>query len=100
MYLIDITIKADKVPADKADQLLAAHRAWFKEQFDKGNFLIVGPYQDRQMAGVVMAQANSRAELDAIIAKDAYYADQLATYEVSEFKANLVADNLTDFQGN
>ena len=99
MYLIDITIKADKVPADKAEKLLDGHRAWFKEQFDNGNFLVVGPYQDRQMAGLVLAQAESRAVLDAIISRDAYYADQLATYDVSEFKANLIADNITDYRG-
>ena len=99
MFLISITIKADKVPTDKTDELLAGHRAWFKEQFDKGYFLVVGPYKNKGMAGVVMAQAESRAALDAIIAKDAYHADGLADYEVSEFQANLIADNLADYRG-
>lgn len=98
MYLIDITIKADQVPAEKAEELLAGHRAWFGEQAKAGNFLVVGPYRDKKMAGVVMAQANSRAELDAIIAKDAYYPD-LATYHVQEFQANIIADNMTDYKG-
>ncbi|MGT2907332.1 YciI family protein [Streptococcus dentiloxodontae] len=98
MYLIHITIKADQVPVDKAESLLAAHRAWFGAQAQAGYFLVVGPYKDRKMAGVVMAQANSRAELDDIIAQDAYYPN-LASYEVHEFQANIIADNITDYKG-
>ena len=43
MYLIDITINAEQVPADKADELLAGHREWFGAQAKAGNFLLVGP---------------------------------------------------------
>ncbi|WP_165211220.1 YciI family protein [Streptococcus tangpeifui] len=93
MFLITITIKADQVPQDQADELLNKHRAWFKSEFDAGNFKIVGPLKDRGMAGIVIAKADSRDDLDAMIAKDAYYPDY-ATYDVAEFKANLVADDI------
>lgn len=98
MYLIDITIKADLVPADKADELLAGHRAWFSVQAQAGIFLLVGPYRDKVMAGLVIAQANSRAELDDLVAKDAYYPD-MATYDIHEFQANIIAENITDYRG-
>ncbi len=98
MYLIDITIKTDQVPADKADELLAGHRAWFSAQAQAGNFLLVGPYRDKAMAGLVIAQANSRAELDDLVAKDAYYPD-MATYDIHEFQANIIAENITDYRG-
>lgn len=98
MYLIDITIKADQVPADKADELLAGHRAWFSAQAQAGNFLLVGPYRDKAMAGLVIAQANSRAELDDLVVKDAYYPD-MATYDIHEFQANIIAENITDYRG-
>lgn len=94
MFLITITIKSDQVPKDQAEELLAKHRAWFKSEFDAGNFKIVGPLKDRGMAGIVIAEADSRQELDAMIAKDAYYPN-LATYDVAEFKANLVAEDIT-----
>ena len=68
MYLIDITINAEQVPADKADELLAGHREWFGAQAKAGNFLLVGPYRDKAMV-FVMHWANSRAELDELIAK-------------------------------
>lgn len=32
MYLIDITIHADRALIDKAGELLAGHRAWFTKQ--------------------------------------------------------------------
>lgn len=99
MYLINITIKAEQVPENRADQLLAGHRAWFKEQFDQDHFLLVGPYKNKGMAGLVLAQAESRQALEDLLAKDAYYAEELADYEVSEFTANLIADQLTDFRG-
>ncbi|GEB10329.1 hypothetical protein SEQ01_05200 [Streptococcus equinus] len=98
MYLIDITINAEQVPADKADELLAGHREWFGAQAKAGNFLLVGPYRDKAMAGLLIAQANSRAELDELIAKDAYYPD-MATYDVHEFQANIIAENITDYKG-
>lgn len=98
MYLIDITIKTDQVPADKADELLSGHRAWFSAQAQAGNFLLVGPYRDKAMAGLVIAQANSRAELDDLVAKDAYYPD-MATYDIHEFQANIIAENITDYRG-
>lgn len=98
MYLIDITIHPEAVPAEKADELLNAHRAWFGAQAQAGHFLVVGPYRDKQMAGVVMAQAESREALDALIAQDAYYPD-MATYDVHEFQANLIAENITEFRG-
>lgn len=98
MYLIAITIKTDQVPADKADELLAGHRAWFSAQAQAGNFLLVGPYRDKAMAGLVIAQANSRADLDDLVAKDAYYPD-MATYDIHEFQANIIAENITDYRG-
>lgn len=50
------------------------------------------------MAGLVIAQANSRAELDDLVAKDAYYPD-MATYDIHEFQANIIAENITDYRG-
>lgn len=99
MYLIDITIKENKVPADKADELLAGHRAWFGAQAQAGNFLLVGPYRDKAMAGLIIAQANSRAELDDLIAKDVFYPD-MAIYAVHEFQANIISENITNYKGN
>ncbi|OTN91541.1 YciI family protein [Enterococcus faecium] len=99
MYLITITIKTDKLSKKQADLLLEQHRNWFKEQFDLGNFLLVGPYKNKEMSGLVVAQTKNQKELEEIIAKDAYYDGNLATYEVNEFTANLISSKLLNYKG-
>lgn len=32
MYLIDITIQSNRIPAERAEELLTAHRNWFTNQ--------------------------------------------------------------------
>ncbi|MDO4249846.1 MAG: YciI family protein [Neisseria sp.] len=99
MYLIDITIKTDAIPAGQSDTLLAGHRAWFTRYFEQGKFLMLGPYRDQAGAGVIIAQTGSREELDAMLAEDVYWANKLADYRVREFQASLIAENLNRFTG-
>lgn len=96
MYLINVTIK-EAAAAPEAAAHLAQHQAWFQRYFDQGNFLLLGPSQTYQRAGVIVAQAADRAELDRILAEDAYYPD-LANYAVNEFTALKIAANITDYQ--
>ncbi|EFR41429.1 hypothetical protein HMPREF9162_0585 [Selenomonas sp. oral taxon 137 str. F0430] len=42
MYIVSEYIDRDKLPAERADELMTAHRAWFNAHFDRGDFLIVG----------------------------------------------------------
>lgn len=98
MYLVTITIKTEKIAKEDEADLLRRHRAWFTDQFDKGNFLLVGPYKDKGMAGIAIAKVEDRTTLDKILSQDAYYPDY-ATYDVSEFQANLIADHLLDCKG-
>ena len=98
MYLIDISLKNENLSAEEQAQQLDAHRAWFAKYFQQGNFLLLGPYLDQERAGVIIAQAQNRAELEQILAEDIYYLD-LADYQIREFKAAMVADNIQQFQG-
>lgn len=98
MYLIDIKIHQEQVPENQAAQLLAQHRQWFSEQATLGHFLLVGPYKDQEMAGLVIAKVADKQELLKIIQQNAYYPD-LATYEIQEFQANIIAENFADYQG-
>lgn len=99
MFIVNISLKAEKVPAEKADLMFDQHRAWFARNFQKGNFLLLGPYQDKDNAGVIIAQADNREELEAILSEDVYYPLDLANYEVHEFKAVMVSENIDKFQG-
>lgn len=87
------------MPTEQADAMFNQHRAWFAKNFQQGNFLLLGPYQDKEHAGVIIAQAESREALDKVLSEDVYYPLDLATYEVHEFKAAMVAENIKEFQG-
>ncbi|WP_314449448.1 YciI family protein [Selenomonas artemidis] len=99
MYIVSEYIDRDKLPAERADELMTAHRAWFKAHFDRGDFLIVGPYLDAEGAGIMIAQAESREALEEILRGDVFYADDMARYEVHEFRAAMVADGITAYTG-
>ena len=96
--MIDIQIHQEQVPKNQATQLLDQHRQWFSKQATFRHFLLVGPYKDLEMAGLVIAQLADKQELLKIIQQDAYYPD-LATYEIQEFQANIIAKNFADYQG-
>ncbi len=90
MQILKITIKDNPVDPEKLNR----HRQWYKKYFDEGKFVIVGPRTDMEHAGFNICRAESRAELEEIISHDAFYPDG-ADYEIAEFKANLVADNIS-----
>ena len=94
MYIVSISLIADKIPANNEDSLFEGHRKWFAKYFKKGNFLILGPYLDATNAGVIIATAKDRSELDKILAEDVYHPLELAKYEIREFHPAMVAKNI------
>ncbi|MEQ9889802.1 YciI family protein [Pectobacterium aroidearum] len=99
MFLINISLKDSHADEETAAERFEQHRHWFAKHFEKGNFLILGPYQDKHHAGVIIAQAESREALDNILAEDVYYPLDLANYDIHEFKAIFVADDIKQFEG-
>lgn len=88
MYLINITVNEDISP-EQHEALFMRHVSWFKQYFDAGKFVLIGPYLDRDRAGVIIAQIENREELEAILREDAYYPN-LAEYEIREFIPKMV----------
>lgn len=89
MYLVKITYAA---PMDEINQHLPAHRDWLVANVAAQRFIVAGPLDDRS-GGLILAHCDSRAELDAILAEDAYHKHQVANYEVLAFNAILSAAN-------
>ncbi|MEX3019193.1 YciI family protein [Kluyvera sp. STS39-E] len=83
MYLINIEVNKDISP-EQHDALFAQHVSWFQRYFDAGKFVLIGPYADRERAGVIIARTESREELDAILKEDVYFPNS-AKYEIREF---------------
>lgn len=97
MYLINVVLKPNDDDEQTAAEQFALHREWFAKYFGNGTFLMLGPYQDRYHSGVIIAQAKSKAELEKVIAEDVYYPQNTASYEISEFKPIMIANNMTDY---
>ncbi|CAM3783318.1 YciI family protein [Rahnella bruchi] len=83
MYLINITVN-DDITAVEHEALFTRHASWFQRYFNAGIFVLIGPYSDRERAGVIIAQSASREELENILSEDPYYPG-LAQYEIREF---------------
>lgn len=96
MYIIDIAVNEDITP-EQHEELFPKHAAWFAKYYQTGNFLIVGPFTDREYAGVIIAQTENRAELDRILSEDSYYPN-LANYAIHEFTPKMVATNIEQFK--
>ena len=96
MYIIDIAVNEDITP-EQHEELFPKHAAWFAKYHQAGNFLIVGPFTDREYAGVIIAQTENRAELDRILSEDSYYPN-LANYAIHEFTPKMVATNIEQFK--
>lgn len=99
MYIINETLNPKKIPADKAEKLFQQHVAWFTRHFELGDFLLVGPYADINMAGIMISAAETREAMEEILKEDVYYADGMADYEVHSFKAGKIAKDFADYEG-
>lgn len=85
MFLVQISL----APSDAVNALLDGHRAWLKQYAEEGNFLLFGPYDNRQ-GGLILAQADSEETLQAILSEDVFYHNGLVDYQVQGFTPKFV----------
>ncbi|MFM0646349.1 YciI family protein [Paraburkholderia bryophila] len=90
MYVINLSYIAS---LERVDDVLDAHRAFLTKQFEAGVFVAAGPKVPRD-GGVILAVGVEREKLDAILASDPFAVQQIARYEVTEFKATRLAPGL------
>ena len=96
MYTISIKLDMNRIPKDAFDTLREKHHVWYKTYFDAGRFLILGTCPDVSGESLIIAQG-TREELEEAIQFDSYYADQLATYKISEFKVELFNEAIKNY---
>lgn len=99
MFIINQTLKPEKIPAGKGEELFKSHVEWFTRHFEQGDFLLVGPYTDKEMAGIMITAAETREAVEDILRDDVYYADGIADYEVRAFKAGRIAKEFPAYEG-
>lgn len=94
MYVVSLTYK---VPEEIVDFHLQAHVTWLQDAFDQGIFLVAGRKIPR--TGALLLSNADRGALDAALAKDPFYVNGVAEFDVEEFHASRVApgyENLLD----
>lgn len=91
LFVVDLTYIAD---LSKIDALLEPHRTFLKSGYDRGVFLASGPKEPRT-GGVILARANTRAELEKLIDQDPFKQEGVAEYRITEFNPVMKADGLS-----
>lgn len=94
MFVVSLTYIA---PLDQLDAHLDDHVAFLKEQYANGRFLASGRKVPRT-GGVILARSMPKDELNRILEEDPFKKAGLAEYEVTEFVASMVADELSAFK--
>ena len=79
-----IVILSYKAPLEKIDAFRAVHLEFLQKYYDEGLFIISGPQVPRS-GGIILAKCDSKNILQAILARDPFAINSLATYEIIEF---------------
>ena len=85
-------------PVDEVEAHLDAHRGWVREHVEAGVFIAAGREVPLQ-GGLIVATGVTRDEVDAIIAKDPYFIEQVAEYDVREYDVVLATPGAEALQG-
>lgn len=90
MFVVSLTYKK---PIAEVEPHLAAHICYLDECYANGIFIASGRKVPRT-GGVILAKAESRAALEAILQQDPFYLEDVAEFEVIEFIPTKTAPGL------
>lgn len=96
MYTISIKLDINRIPKDAFDALREKHYIWYKTYFDAGKFLMFGTRTDDASESLIIAQG-TKEELEEAVQFDAYHAEQLATYDIREYKVSLFNEVIKNY---
>jgi uncharacterized protein YciI len=84
MFIVELTYKA---PLAQIDAQMRPHVTFLKKYYAAGNFLISGR-QNPRTGGIIVAMADSRERIEAIMAEDPFCRYGLAEVRITEFRAS------------
>lgn len=90
MFVIELIYKAD---LSKIDAHMKAHVAFLKKYYASGTFLVSGRKIPRD-GGIILAVAESREQVEAIVREDPFHAQDLADFRIIEFSASQRAKDI------
>ncbi len=95
MFIILLKFAANKA---NAGQFMDGHKAWIKQGFADGIFLMAGSLQPNQ-GGAVIAHNISREHLETRVSQDPFVAENVVSAEILEITPNMVDEKLKFLQG-
>ena len=90
MFVIELIYKADLAIIDAH---MAAHVRFLNKYYAAGNFLVLGRKIPRD-GGIILAVAQSRRHIEAIIEEDPFCERGLAEFRIVEFRTSQRADDI------
>lgn len=90
MYIVTLTYIR---PLEELDALIDAHMVWLRKHYETGLFVASGRQVPRK-GGVILARTGDRAALEAVVARDPFVQNNVATAEIVEFVPSMTAPAL------
>ena len=90
MFVIELVYKADLT---EIDAHMTAHVRFLKKYYAAGNFLVSGRKVPRD-GGIIVAVADSRKHIEAIVEDDPFFIHGLAEFRIIEFRASQRAPDI------
>src|ERR1700687_2101905 len=79
-------------PIEQVDAVLAPHRAYLQSNCDAGRFVMAGRRVPRT-GGLILARAESKEEVQRLLAEDPFSKAGVAQYEIIEFVPTICASD-------
>ena len=84
LFIIDLTYKA---PLSELDEAMEAHISFLDKHYEKSHFIASGRKVPRT-GGIILATAESKAEVEGWMETDPFFKLALTTFTVTEFLAS------------
>lgn len=90
MFIIILTFSK---PVEEVDRHLAAHKAWIKQGFDDGVFVLAGGRRPRT-GGALLAIGDDRASIEARIELDPFVQNGVVTTQILQVVPTTVDERI------
>lgn len=84
---------------ERIEEHLHEHRAFLDKYYAQNKFICSGA-QNPRTGGVILCNANSKSEVESIVAEDPFNIHGAATYQIIEFTATKYAADFKVFVNN
>ncbi|SMO59564.1 Uncharacterized conserved protein YciI, contains a putative active-site phosphohistidine [Chryseobacterium rhizoplanae] len=93
MFIISLTYRSS---LENVERLIPQHNIFLNKHYESGRFIASGRKEPRT-GGIIIANAESKNEVEQIIFEDPFYIHQVADYDITEFIPSKYHENFKLF---